>query len=175
MSDTYSDSKSSKSLVWAYNNGYKFIDGKIFGPKGLALKLNLNSAGYYYFGVNPPFLNRVVSIPLHRFIGYVKFGSLIFSTGRVIRHLDNIKTNNSWDNIGIGSQQQNVLDIPKETRLRTSLNAAKNKRKFSDKDIDLIKVDRQNGFTYKELMYKWNISSKGTISYIINHSYQTKI
>jgi hypothetical protein len=175
MSVTNFNSKSNQSLVWAYNNGYKFIDGKIFGPKGCDLKFNINSAGYFYFGVKPPFLKRVISIKVHRFIGYAKFGDSIFSKGMVVRHLDNTKTNNNWDNIGIGSQQQNVLDIPKKTRLRTSLNAAKNKRKFSDKDIDLIRVDRQNGFTYKELMYKWKISSKGTIAYIINHCYQTKV
>lgn len=168
-------SKSNQSLVWAYNNGYKFIEGKIYGPKGCDLKLSISSCGYFYFGVKPPFLKRVISIRVHRFIGYIKFGDSILSKKVVIRHLDGIKLNNSWDNIGIGSHKQNTLDIPKETRLRTSLNAAKNKRKFSDKDIDLIREDRQNGFTYKELMYKWNISSKGTVSYIINHSYQTKI
>lgn len=38
-------------------------------------------------------------------------------------------------------------------------------KKYSD---EAIKHDKTSGMSYKDLMAKYNISSKGTISYIIN-------
>jgi hypothetical protein len=42
-------------------------------------------------------------------------------------------------------------------------------KKYSDDTVLKIQMDRQNGMSYKELMYKYNISSKGTLNYIINN------
>ena len=41
-------------------------------------------------------------------------------------------------------------------------------KKYSDELVEAIKHDKTSGMSYKDLMAKYNISSKGTISYIIN-------
>ena len=42
-------------------------------------------------------------------------------------------------------------------------------KKYPDDIVSLIKSDREKGMSYKELMNKYNILSKGTLSYIINN------
>lgn len=59
-----------------------------------------------------------------------------------------------------------MFDFPKEFRVKRSSNANK---KYSDEVVLNIKSDREKGMSYKELMNKYNISSKGTLSYIINN------
>ena len=64
-----------------------------------------------------------------------------------------------------GSHSDNMNDVPKEVRMKAASNANK---KYSDELVEAIKHDKTSGMSYKDLMAKYNISSKGTISYIIN-------
>ena len=82
-----------------------------------------------------------------------------------ISHLDGNYLNNSESNIDLGTNSDNMMDIPKEVRIRKSSNASK---KYSDELVQMIRLDKEKGMSYKELMIKYNISSKGTLSYIIN-------
>lgn len=59
-----------------------------------------------------------------------------------------------------------MLDIPKEIRVINASNPTH--------DHEAIIKDRKNGYTYKELMGKYGISSKGTISFIINKALKNK-
>lgn len=84
----------------------------------------------------------------------------------MVRHLDGNYLNNSESNIDLGTNSDNMMDIPKGVRVSRSSNASK---KYSDELAQAIKLDKENGMSYKELMIKYDISSKGTLSYIINH------
>jgi hypothetical protein len=55
-----------------------------------------------------------------------------------------------------------MLDIPKEQRILNASNPTH--------DHENIIKDRTLGYTYKQLMEKYGISSKGTISFILNKS-----
>ena len=76
-------------------------------------------------------------------------------------------TDNTYDNIGIGTESDNMMDVPKEKRIINASNPTY--------DHETILKDRKNGFTYKELMEKYSIPSKGTISFIINKSLKNKL
>jgi len=133
-------SKSGKILLGTINNGYKTISTKLLG--------------------------KTIKVRVHRLQAYQKFGEIIFNEDIVVRHLDGNGLNNSWDNIEIGSYSDNMMDKPKEERIRIASNANK---KYSDELVLEIKAYRNLGHTYKEIMEKYNISSKGTISNIINN------
>ena len=75
-------------------------------------------------------------------------------------------TDNTYDNIGIGTSSDNMMDIPKEKRIINASNPTH--------DHESIIQDRKNGYSYKELMEKYGISSKGTISFIINKALKNK-
>jgi hypothetical protein len=93
----------------------------------------------------------------------------------VIRHLNGNSLDNSYKNIGIGTLSDNRNDIPKEIRLRNSLNASKKSifytRKFSDLEISNIRLFYNSCKSYKKTMKEYQISSKGSLHHILKNKY----
>lgn len=161
-----------KVLLEAYKLGYRISDdGKYLNPKGKILRGHKHGSGYLEGGIVTisSGKRKTEQFSLHRLQAYQKFGDTIFAEGIVVRHLDGNPLNNSFSNIEIGTQKDNALDIPKETRKRTGKNAASFLRKLSEKEAKEIRKLRQEGWKYKDLMKKFNIKSKATISYICNN------
>lgn len=146
------------------NLGYKVEkDGKCISKTSKELNA-YNTNGYKI--INARIDKKLIKVPVHRLQAYQKFGNQIYEEGMMIRHLDNNPLNNSWDNLGIGTNSDNMMDQPKEQRIKKASNANK---KYSDELVMEIKAYHNSGYSYKEIMEKYNISSKGTISNIINN------
>ena len=151
-------------VLIAHNKGYRVTkEGKVIGVKGNELKLN-NYKGYYRFNFRN--LNNGVShVPVHRLQAYHKFGDAIFEKGIMVRHLDGDSTNNSWDNIEIGTNSDNMMDMSAEIRLAKALHATSFTRKH---DKEAIKAYYAEYKSYAKTMEHFNISSKGTLHFILN-------
>lgn len=138
-------------------------DGNLFNCKSQKLSTSKNNKGNGYLSFN---IRLNGSKPtrsfVHRLQAFQKFGDELFKEGIVVRHLDGDSTNNSYNNILIGTQIDNMLDVPLEKRIINASNPLHNH--------EVIIKDRVNGYTYKQLMDKHGISSKGTISFILNKS-----
>lgn len=148
----------------AVEKGYTIDkDGNVYGLKGKILEGYLHN-GYKCFNIRDK-NNKTVYIFYHRFQAYCKFGNKIYEKGTLVRHLDGNPLNNSISNLELGTQHDNIMDQPKEVRIKKASNANK---VYSDEIVEQIIKDRENGLSYQELMKKYNISSKGTLSYIIN-------
>lgn len=109
---------------------------------------------------------------IHRMQAYQKYGKRIYEKGVEVRHLDGNAKNNSRNNIAIGTALDNYYDKPYKTRrkaIERFLKAANEHIKYTDDVLCKIKKRREEGASYKDLMNEFNISSKGTLSYIINH------
>ena len=78
----------------------------------------------------------------------------------VIRHLDGNSLNNKEENIEIGTSSDNMFDIPEKVRIKKSALA---NRIYSNELIKQIRKDKELGLSYKDLMKKYNIKSKGTL------------
>lgn len=78
----------------------------------------------------------------------------------VIRHLDGNSLNNKEENIEIGTNSDNMFDIPEKVRIKKSALA---NRIYSNELIKQIRSDKHLGLSYKDLMKKYNIKSKGTL------------
>jgi len=102
------------------------------------------------------------SLKIHSIQAFKKFGDKIFEKDLEVRHLNGDSLDNSWENIGIGTHSQNMMDIPKEKRRKMSSHPI-----YDHKEV--LK-DRKLGMTYKEIMDKHGIKSKSTVSHIINKS-----
>lgn len=154
--------KHTKYIVEAYNRGYRINDeGHAISPHGKVLKPLCASNGYYYFNMR---INKVNgSVYYHRLMAYQKYGELLFSAD-CVRHLNGNSIDNSYDNIEIGSRSDNMMDIPKEIRVRKSANA-----NMKYKNIDEIRNYYNNCKSYKETMERYGISSKGTLYYILKN------
>jgi hypothetical protein len=145
--------------------GY-YVDkkGEVYNSNYLKLSLSKSGKGYLSFNIRLNSGENSTRSFVHRLQAFQKFGEEIFKEGIVVRHLNGDSTDNSYDNIAIGTQSDNVLDVPKENRIKNSSNANK---KYDHK---AILKDREDGLSFSEIMAKHGISSKGTVSFIIKQS-----
>ena len=154
-------SKKNKAILAAVKKGYKVTkEGKVTSEFG-EVKLNNNKDGYPQFSIR--LFSEVVKVSVHRLQCYQKYGDKIFKKGIVCRHLDSNPSNNSFDNLSIGTQSQNMMDMPKEKRI---LNASNPKHNHNE----IVKDYYESKLSYSKLMVKYGIKSKGTISHIIKSS-----
>ena len=163
--------KTTKILISCYNKGYRVgVDGKLFNPKGREIFGYINSNGYRKTTIR--INDKFCGLYFHRLQAFQKYGINLFNDGMEVRHLDGNALNNSYDNIAIGTHSENMQDIPAEIRLKKSIIATSNRSVFHDHES--IINDRNKGMKYSDIMTKYGIKSKGTISFIINSSIKSK-
>jgi hypothetical protein len=138
--------------------------GMVTSCNGVILKKHLSVEGYFrivvrYYGV-------CKNIKVHRMQAYQKYGDALYKDGIIVRHLNGVSTDNSYDNIAIGTMSENMMDIPASIRIAKSVYAASFLRRYNKEDV--MKFYIENGKSYKKTMEKFNISSKGTLHFILN-------
>lgn len=154
-----------------YKKGYRVDSfGRMFNPKGKEVLGYVNNKGYRKTTIRIE--NKFFGLYFHRLQAFQKYGCSLFKDGIVVRHLDGNPLNNKYDNILIGTHQDNMLDIPSEIRMKKSL-IATSKRMVIHNHDEIIK-DRREGMKYSDIMVKYNIKSKGTISFLINKSIKSR-
>ena len=164
-------SRNKKKIL--FDKGYS-IDkyGIIRNKNNKIIKCHKDNRGYLVVSIRFG-IKSSIKIYVHRFQAYIKYGNDIYKNGIEVRHLNGIKTDNSYNNISIGTHSENILDINPDIRIKSVLKASKSRKNAYNKDtIYKIKKDRELGMTYKEIMDKYNVSSKGTINYILKHDYK---
>lgn len=104
-------------------------------------------------------------LKVHRLQAFQKYGELLFEKGVQVRHLNNIQCDNSIDNIEIGSQSQNQLDISPKIRIERATIASKASIPintiFTDEKIEEIGEFVHSGQNLlKDAIEKFNISAR---------------
>ena len=126
-----------RAMIDAFNRGYRLTaSGGVIGVRGRLLRLGQAKFGYYQFGVQ--FEGRPRTILVHRFVAYCKYGDALFSA-ECVRHLDGDPTNNSWDNIVIGSVQDNSNDRLDGAKLRWRSNVSRSRRLLTPDQVRSIR------------------------------------
>lgn len=150
--------------VLAKERGYRVTkEGELLNPKGKPVG-SLHRTGYHRFGLKVD--GRKCVVQTHRLQAYQKYGDAIYSKGIVVRHLNSDKTNNSIDNIAIGTNRDNIMDIPKEQRLASAIKATKEIIKYNPEEV--IAFHNNNGRSYKKTMEEFNIPSGSSLHYVLN-------
>lgn len=165
-------SKGRAALVCANEKGYRVqSDGSVVGPKGRPLKLRIDSTGYPSFCIR---LGRErFPISVHRLAGYQIFGdSYLANEEMVVRHLDGDPTNNSWSNLAIGTQTENMMDMPAAARRQKAVAASCNIRAATDEQVAAIRARRADGLSYNALVREFGFA-KSTIREILIRNYVT--
>ena len=167
-------SQSQQLVIHANQKGYHSTDGKIYSPfRSEPLSLCSSTNGYLYFCVS--FKGKSKKVFVHQLVAYEKYGEKAFDACVVVRHLDGNPKNNKKSNIAIGTQRDNMLDRPSEARKKQAIKASAKLRKFSDTEVEKIRSAWKNGAGYGELMQLFEISSKGSLHFILNNEYKTKV
>ena len=150
----------------AFQKGYRVsaCGEVVTSQRGTRRVLATNSKGYRTFSVS--IAGSSYPVGVHRLQAYQKFGEAVFSFD-CVRHLDSNPTNNSVGNIAVGTNSQNMMDQPHGLRLRKSLAATDAVRKHDHGAVlDFYLSCRSYGKTMKA----FGITSKGTISFIVQNS-----
>lgn len=162
----------------AYERGNRVSNGVVYTSKGIPRKLRQNNNGYLVFsmtyGSRKDDSRRTYPVSVHRLLAYQKYGDSIYEEGIEVRHKDGNIFNFSSDNIIIGTHSDNMMDQNYKIREKKAIKASEKIRKFNDDEVTEIKLQRSKGASYKQLMLLWDISSKGTMNFIINNKYVTK-
>lgn len=170
-------SKKNKIVLEAFEAGYDINKNGHLIRKDKTIKSNFNGVinGYSYISLRLPSNSRA-QVLIHKMQAYKKFGDSMFEKGIVVRHKNGIKTDNSWDNILIGTASENQLDIPEKIRIKSATIASRkmqnNIRTYEERC--LIYEDLKNGIPYNEILKRHNLNSKGTLSFMKNKSIEYK-
>lgn len=169
-------SRYNQAALQAKQRGYCYdSDGSIY-KNGNKLKLQLKARGtfkgYLTFSVRMGSLSTV-NLFVHRFIAFCEFGEDFFTPGLVVRHLDGNSFNNSPDNLKLGTQSDNMMDRPRDVRVRIATQAS---RAANPRSVDLrhqIYEKLRQGASYGQIGVEFDVS-KSTCSYIRNKSQEYK-
>lgn len=155
------------------NKGYYVAyDGTFFGPRKHKIK-SICDTGYiktYVYFYKHEGKRKGKKLYAHRLQAYQKYGDKIFEEGIVVRHLDGDKLNNSYENIGIGTQLDNIYDMSKKQRIKRAMGSSR----FSEIEMQEIMNLRKNGYTYKQIGELFKVS-KSTLSYLFNKAYYSGV
>lgn len=155
-----------KNEIYAFNKGYRITkEGVLINKLGNKVKgYNKNGYNYYKLRRNDDY-KKYNEFKFSRLQAYQKYGNNIYKKGTVVRHLNGIRDDDSWDNIAIGTQSENMMDKPKDVRMRASLIAASYNRKY-----DVIKVREYYNKvkSYRKTQKHFGISSGATLHNILH-------
>ena len=152
-------------VIELYKKGFRMTtDGCMINPKGNEIS-GWISRGYKNTTLRDG--KRCLNVAFHRLQAFQKYGMKIFEKGIVVRHFNGIRSDNSYDNILIGTFKDNSLDMPKEIRITLAIYAASFLIKHHNREE--IKLFYNSGHTVRETMKEFNVSSTGTMHYILKH------
>lgn len=157
------NSKASKGVQVAYVLGYRMTkEGEMINTEGeLVLGSVRNGYRVAFFTCD-----RIqYPIYFHKLQAYCKYGEAIFNTD-CVRHKNDIRTDNSDNNILIGSYQENVNDMYENNiKKRKEVRMCESKYSFELK-MNIIE-EYANGGRLIDLSRKYNVPTT-TIYYIVN-------
>jgi len=134
---------------------------EIRNPQGIKVA-TFESKGYRIFDFGPKADRKHIYV--HRFQAWFKFNTTMYGAGLQVRHLDGNSRNNHADNLALGTQSQNMLDRPAADRKAHGYQTSRHIAKHDHAAV--ISYYKAHGF--KATLAAFNISSKGTLSFILN-------
>ncbi len=151
-------------IIYAYKKGYRVLEnGDLIGLNGKTLKTLFKSNEYRTTAIR--YYGKLKQLPVHRLQAYQKFSDKMFESGIVVRHLNGNPSDSSWENIAIGTASDNSMDIEESIRISRATYASSFMKKHNHEDIYNF---YKNNLSYKATMEHFNISSKGTLFFILN-------
>jgi len=134
-------------------------DGNVYGMGGSLIKpWDANIHGRVY-----PYASITISAPVHRLVAFAKYGEASLVDDIVVRHRDDVSTNNRKENILIGTHVDNASDRMTGNR-KASLREfmlPDSRRRSSQETIDSIRSDyvSTDMFVY-EISKKHDVSTR---------------
>jgi len=140
-----------QALEFLVSKGYTIDkDGVVKNPEGTIIN-GSNHEGYLKFSVRTDFTSSY-AMRIHKFQAYKKFGTDIFNSSLVVKHVNGDKTDNSYDNIVLGEKvagKQIKRDV-----------------EFTDEIKENILKDRKNNVSYRKLVDRYGIPKSTIMDFV---------
>lgn len=120
-------------------------------------KKSFSGSNYQMFGINIR-TGRSRNVFVHRLQAYLKYGAALYNEGMLVRHLNDVKSDNSYDNIAIGSHLDNFNDMSSLAWNSKYEKARDTHSRYSLEDRQKVRDLFDTGWTYKQLANKFNYS-----------------
>lgn len=163
---------SNKIVKAAYDAGYRVDHVGNVVKDGIIKKTYILNRKPRYADFPMYVNNRRHLVYVHKLCAYQKYGDALFES-QCVRHLDGNSLNNAPSNIAIGSFSDNMYDIPNGVRSKRAIYASSCVQKLNKHNHKEILDYYKKVRSYTKVMEKFNISSKGTVSYIIRKSIES--
>jgi hypothetical protein len=138
-------------------------DGTVVDVSGFPRNTQLKN-GYLEFSIR---LGITRKVKVHVLAAYQKFGEACFQEGILVRHLNGVSTDNSLDNIAIGTASDNMMDLPPQARLARARHAATKLRSLTPEQVLELRKRFAAGEKLQTLATEFGVA-KSTASYAIN-------
>lgn len=146
----------------ASQRGYEVTEDGVFcGVRNNILKHK--NKGYLCVSISVNGKNK--SLYAHRLQAYQKYGEDIYQQGICVRHLNGDKSDNSFDNIAIGTNRDNVMDRTKSERKRIANLAARQTIKYNKDEV--VQYYNNCNRSRKKTIEHFGMSQSG-LHYILN-------
>lgn len=162
-------SKTNQVIKHYFSEGY-YADqrGYFYNPSDKKMSAHMDSKNLYlWVSLRLPGDRTVRKVHLHKLIAYQKYGDSMFESGINVRHLNGDKLDNTWENIAIGTHQDNMLDICPEDRKKKAVNGILALKSFTKERLAEFWEDRLRGMGLRGLSRKYGVAVS-TASYIVN-------
>lgn len=116
---------------------------------------SLNRQGYQKIQITLD--GKCKEVFTHRIQAFKKFGRKMYETGIQVRHLNDIKIDNSWDNIELGTAKDNYQDRGRKSIEATQRIATQASIKYSKELIEQAKEYYKETNNLKATAIKFNI------------------
>lgn len=103
-------SQSHQNAIDASKLGYKVIGTTVFDPSGKPVKLYRCASGYPAFIVRENSITKKRFVRVHQLVAWEKYG-VDMLLAELIRHIDGNKNNFNYNNILLGTWQDNMDDF----------------------------------------------------------------
>lgn len=148
----------------AKERGYRIdCDGNVYSKRMKLNPMKMCATNYLFFSVK--INGKSEKVMVHRFQAYAKYGDKAFEKGIVVRHLNGDSLDNSLDNIAIGTQSDNMMDIPRDLRIAHAQKAGDAVRIY---DYEAVYQYYLQTKSYKKAKEKFGIRSKSTVHAIVS-------
>ena len=160
--ETHNNLKFSGLERIAKQRGYKVTEDGVFcGVRDNILKHK--TKGYLCVSIKVDGKNKYLFA--HRLQAYQKYGDNIYQKGICVRHLNGNKSDNSFENIAIGTNKDNMMDKPKAERRRVANLASRQTIKYNKDKV--IEYYNNCNRSRKKTMEYFGMNGS-TLHYILN-------
>jgi hypothetical protein len=106
--DQIKNTRTNRAIVFLYEKGYSCSpEGTVFNERGKEVGYDRGD-GRYCIGLN--FEGSMCLVLRSRFVAYCKYKDLMFEPGILVRHIDDNSSDDSLNNIRIGTKKDNIED-----------------------------------------------------------------